>query len=35
MFRSKARVAPLLVTVALLIAALLNAKGGGGINLSW
>jgi hypothetical protein len=31
----KSRFAPLLVTVALLVFALLNAKGGGGINLSW
>jgi hypothetical protein len=32
---SKLRVAPLFVTVALVVFALLNAKGGSGINLSW
>jgi hypothetical protein len=35
MLRSKSRLASLLVTVALLVVALLNAKGGGAINLSW
>jgi hypothetical protein len=32
---SKVRFAPLLVSVVLLVFALLNAKGGSGVNLSW
>jgi hypothetical protein len=35
MLRSKSHLVSLLVTAALIAGALLNAKVGGGINLSW